>query len=310
MPHFNTCASRHAPALWRLWCAMLVMCAICLLALSPAISSLLRVRLAHGERALLGHAHAVPWLMAQVSMHAPLVYAAPDDGSHTYWQVGMMAGPDASDASGMRASITTRLPQSVAAHTTNYYWIGSYLDDGSFVQAGYFVSWTDPTSAGWFYCAFTAAGSEGPCVYGPAGSAGAGGTTHTYTLETISPATSAATPADVGPGTITWVAQVDSKPVGQFGWSSAETGNNSPSVFAESSGFTPHSAASQLGPVDFPAPIAVRAAGQSTYVVAAHLRPVYSAGDVCPPYGAAADGQGGVLLGSGLACPPVSQWLW
>ena len=293
---------------WRLRGAAMVISAICLLALTPCLSSALSARLARGERALLGHSRAVPWLLAQVSMHTPLVVSSqPGDGDHTYWQVGVMAGPEASDTSGMRTRITTQLPQTVAARTTNYYWIGSYLDDGSFVQIRYFVPWSSPDSAGWFYCAFTASGDEGPCEYGPDGSVGANGSTHTYMLAVD---TSAGAPTLDGSGQVIWDAVIDGVAVGRFAWTSGDTGDNSPGVYAESSGFAPHAATSELGPVDFPAPVMVRADGQTAYAVAAHLRPVYSAGNVCPPYGARADGQGGVLLGSGLSCPLVSQWLW
>jgi hypothetical protein len=295
-----------------------VIVAICLVTLTPAVSPALRAGVARGERALLGHSHAISWLKAQVSMHLPQLYTEPlvtepggsGGGSHTYWQVGVMAGPDASDATGMRTSITTRLPQTVAAQTTNYYWIGSYLDDGSFVQAGYFVSWSDPSDAGWFYCSFNAAGTEGPCVYGPEGSAGADGTTHTYALEAAPTSATNGGADGTDTGGATWAVYVDGAAAGQFAWSSGNTGDNSPSAYAESSGFAPHQATSRLGPVDFPAPIAARPDGQTAYVPADHLRPVYSASDVCPPYGADADGQGGVLLGSGLDCPSAGQWLW
>lgn len=308
-PQIRMGDERATRAPWRWRAAAAVIAAICLVTLTPCVSSALRARLAGGERALLGHSHAIPWLKAQVSMHLPVLFTQPGDGQgsdHTYWQVGAMAGPEASDATGMRASITTRLPQTVAAHTTNYYWVGSYLDDGSFVQTGYYVAWTDPNDAGWFYCSFNAAGAEGPCVYGPEGSVGADGTTHTYALEVEPASTASGADAD----SATWAALVDSAAVGQFAWSSGNTGDNSPSVYAESSGFTPHQATSQLGPVDFPAPIATRSEGQSAYIPADHLRPVYSASDVCPPYGVDSDGQGGVLLGSGLDCPSASQWLW
>jgi hypothetical protein len=224
-------------------------------------------------------------------------------GTHQYWQVGLTAGPEASNASAMRTTITTVLPQQVAAQTTNYYWIGSYLADGSFIQIGYYVAWYDPTSAGWFYCSFSPTQQKGPCVYGPSGSAGADGTVYSYALESDAQIGS-------GAGTAVWTALVDGSAVGSFSWTSGTTGTNSPGIYAESSGFTAHAADSTLGPVDFPLPLETRAAGQTSYQTAHHVRPAYDADDICPPYGAASDGSGGVLLGSQVGCPPSDQWLW
>jgi hypothetical protein len=234
----------------------------------------------------------------------PSLFGAPGDnaasgaiGSHQYWQVGLSAGPEASNATGVRTTISTVLPQQVASQTTNYYWIGSYLADSSFIQVGYYVAWYDPAAAGWFYCAFTPTQQKGPCVYGPAGSAGANGTVHSYALE-------------YSQGATQWTALVDGRPVGSFSWTSGTTGQDSPGIYAESSGFTAHTAESTLGPVDFTQPIATRAAGQASYHMAHHMRPAYDAEDVCPPYGAASDGTGGALLGSGLGCPADDHWLW
>ena len=223
-------------------------------------------------------------------------YSAPGAVAHEYWQVGLSAGPEARNADGMRTTIRTRLPEAVADRTTDYFWVGAYLADGSFIQVGYYVSWYDRDAAGWFYCAFAANGRKGPCVYGPNGSAGANDTTHMYALEVALPA------GGERGGSPVWRALLDGKTVGRFAWTSDVTGANTPSVYAESSGFSPHPSDSQLGPVDFTVPLQVRLAGQTAYISAAHLRPVYNAPDVCPPYGVAADGHGGSLIGSGLAC--------
>jgi hypothetical protein len=224
-----------------------------------------------------------------------------------YWQVGLVAGPEASEAVAMRTSIVTRLPQAVASRTTNYFWIGSYLADGSFIQIGYYVASSDSRHAGWFYCAYTAQGDQGPCVYGPAGSAGGNGETHTYSLEVVQSTDRAAPAQPRGPAT--WIARLDGAALGQFSWPSGTTGPNSPSIYAESSGFAPHLPIGQLGPVDFIVAVQTRTAGQASYIMATHLQPVYAAPDVCPPYGVAADGRGGALLGSDLLCPSGDGWL-
>jgi hypothetical protein len=222
-------------------------------------------------------------------------------GAHQYWQVGLVAGPQASDATAMATRIVTRLPQRVANHTTNYFWIGSYLADGSFIQVGYYVAWYDPDAAGWFYCAFTPSQRKGPCAYGSEGSAGANGSVHTYVLEARSEGRSRQ---------VVWQAALDDWRAGSFAWASGTTGQNTPGIYAESSGFAPHAPTSQLGPVDFPGGIATVQIGAKTYVPASHARAVYGTPDICPPYGATSDGRGGALLGSGLACPSEDTWLW
>lgn len=218
---------------------------------------------------------------------------------HQYWQVGVMADASSTHASGMRAHITTRLPQRVADMTTNYFWIGSYLSDGSFIQIGYWIPWYDSARAGWFYCAFDNGRHKGPCIYGAMGTAGIDGASHTYALEAGADHASAAD----GGGATTWRAMMDGRSLGEFRWTAGETGTNAPAIYAELSGFTPHASISQLGPVDFVGGIETRHRGQFSYQRAAHMTAAYSAANVCPPYGIAVDRRGGVLLGSGLACP-------
>lgn len=225
----------------------------------------------------------------------------PGNGRHTTWQVGLAAVGAPNQDTGVRTVIETRLPQRVSDQTTNYFWVGAYLSDGSFLQAGYYVSSNDTTHAGWFYCAFAAGGQKGPCAMGPAESAGDNGSRHTYTLETVPGKTA---------GTIEWRAAMDGTTVGQFTWTAGDTGAYMPAIYAESSGYAPHAASSQLGPVDFSGGIQVRPSGQTGYVTAAHVQVQYNAADICPPYGVATDGSGGALLGSGLDCPAGSSLLW
>ena len=252
-------------------------------------------RLAHATRQ--GNTRTVT---AGAGQHPPGVTVS--NGSlHTAWQVGIQAAGAPDQDTGVRTIIETRLPQRVSDQTTDYYWIGAYLSDGSFVQAGYYISWLDDTRAGWFYCAFTANGQKGPCAMGTLGSAGGNGSRHTYTLETLSGATT---------GGVEWRVTLDGATIGQFAWTAGDTGNFMPGIYAESSGYTPHAATSQLGPVRFSGGIQVRPSGQTDYVAAPHAQVQYNATDICPPYGVAADGLGIALLGSGLDCPPGSSQLW
>lgn len=216
---------------------------------------------------------------------------------HALWQVGMQAGADDAHATAMRATIGTRLPQHVAAGTTSYYWVGSYLADGSFIQVGYYVPSYAPNSAGWFYCAFTRAGVKGPCVYGPLGSVS--GSAHTYALNAAK---------DAG-GQAIWNASLDGRPVGNFSWSAGESGATSPAVYAESSAAQPRAAESILGPVTISG-FAVRPRDASDYRPVSAVYPAYSAGDVCPPYGIRALGEGRAELGSDLDCLTPIAALW
>jgi hypothetical protein len=222
---------------------------------------------------------------------------SPANDRHVYWQVGVVAGEADRDATGMRTTVVTTLPQRVSANTTNYFWVGSYLADGSFIQVGYYVpseTTTEVGDAGWFYCAFYADSTEGPCVYGPLDSVGSNGALHTYGLQS-----SGATGLDAP----MWRATMDNTVLGAFSWTVAATGTNTPTIYAESSGFVPHAPTSELGPVDFPRALAVRTSASKDYLPAANLAAIYSAPNVCPPYGISSDGHGGILLGSGLSCP-------
>lgn len=232
----------------------------------------------------------------------PLPLGSADDTSpqHAFWQVGLAADGAPDHDTGIRTAIQLVLPQRVSDQTTNYYWVGAYLSDGSFIQAGYYVPWYDTSHAGWFYCAFYAGGREGPCKYGTLGSAGIASSRHTYTLEAA---------GNDSAGKPEWRVQLDTATIGQFAWTAGDTGTSAPVIYAESSGFAAHDPTSTLGPVDFSG-LEVRPAGASAYVAAPHLRVVYNALNVCPPYGVAADKHGGVLLGSGLSCPIRWTLLW
>src|SRR5260221_9529671 len=86
----------------------------------------------------------------------------PAGGTHQYWQVGLGAGDDSADASGVRADIRTRLPQRVRQDTTNYFWIGPPPPDRSFLQAGYYIPPDPPHPPGRVFFAFTPRPPPGP----------------------------------------------------------------------------------------------------------------------------------------------------
>jgi hypothetical protein len=215
-------------------------------------------------------------------------------GPRAIWQVGVQAPQAAAHATALRVRMQARLPQSVATDTTNYFWVGSYLRDGSFIQVGYYVPWYQSDEAGWFYCAFATPQSSGDCNDGTLGAVG-GGAWHIYGL--------AATADADGSGSPGWVATFDGQRVGAFAWPVQDTGAHAPTIFAESSSTTLRDAPTgDLGPVDF-SQFTVRRDGQRTDQTITTGLPAYNAPNVCPPFGIGTDGSGGVLLGSGLACP-------
>jgi hypothetical protein len=237
---------------------------------------------------------AADWaIRTTINIPEKLDALADPHAQHQYWQVGLGAGREDTGATGMRAEMDTRLPQRVADQTTNYFWVGAYLRDNSFIQAGYYVRWDDQSHAGWFYCAFHPDQSQGPCAYGDPGSAGDNAAQHTYTLAAAKSAS----------GGFTWRAEMDGTALGSFDWPVGDTGTFAPTIYAESSGFAAHGPDSHLGPVDFRSGILVRHAGTTDYVKAARQLVQYNFPNVCPPYGLAADGHGGALIGSDEPCP-------
>lgn len=220
---------------------------------------------------------------------------AATSGPHAIWQVGVQAPPSDAHAIALHVRMQTRLPQKVAANTTNYFWVGSYLGDGSFIQVGYYVPWYQSEQAGWFYCAFADPQGSGDCHDGALGTVDGGSSWHSYGLE--------AAPDAGGSGAPGWAVTFDGQDVGSFAWPSQDTGPHAPTIFAESSGTTPRATpGDQLGPVDFSQFSVVPAGQRDEQTITAGL-PSYNAPNVCPPFGIRPDGHGGVLLGSGLSCP-------
>ncbi len=219
-----------------------------------------------------------------------------------YWQTGVLAGGDATNATAMQTTIRTVQPNHIASQSTDYFWIGSYLADGSFIQVGYAVPWFDPEPR-WFFCTFDPQGNEGPCPLGPPGSAGPSGAVHTYTL--------VAQPADQA-GTWDWVASMDGQTIGDATLGAGDTGRQTPSIFVEQSSFAPLSATNDLGPVDFNPAIQFShdTNGSPDFSAPQHARPAYSSSSACPPFGVNVIASNAVQLGSQLSCLPTDTNLW
>lgn len=220
-----------------------------------------------------------------------------------FWQVGISAGSDAFGATAMRTSLRVVQPHHIAARTTDFFWIGSYLADGSFIQAGYEVPWNAPTPH-WFFCAFNSDGTEGPCKVGPPGSGGAAGTVHTFSL--------AVKPADQA-GQWDWVATMDSRAIGDMLRSAGSTGLEAPAVYIEQSAFVATPPVNDLGPVTFAPALEISKASEDAapeYVAPQHAFATESSSAACPAYGVREMRVNDVEIGSGLPCLPTGQVLW
>ena len=161
--------------------AMCLVCVALFIWYTPQLSTYL------SSSGLARVTEALHQLLTSNSSRTPPGTAAGHSGQEMlqFWQVGLEAGAEDQDATGAQATIETRLPQRVTVNTTDYFWVGSYLRDNSFIQVGYYVPWYNESHAGWFYCAFYSNGEEGPCTYGALGSAGANNTHHTYTMQAV-----------------------------------------------------------------------------------------------------------------------------
>lgn len=240
-----------------------------------------------------------PFALTQTQSPLPLNVSVPTAPAlQQYWQAGVLAGPAAQHATAMRTTIRTRIPHAVADNTTDYFWIGAYLADGSFIQAGYAVPWYD-RSPHWFYCSFTPTGAKGPCDFGAPNSAGPDQSWHSYALQSA--------PTSAG---ALWTVTVDSRAVATFPATSGTTGTHTPGVYIEQSAFTPHAPINDLGPSAFAPALEIQTVTHPTFFAAPHARASYSAPGTCPTYGIGVAGFNDLMLGNGIACPPDGANLW
>ncbi len=219
---------------------------------------------------------------------------------HQYWQIGVVADSSAINSTGMQTRIQTRLPSAVTAGTSEYFWIGSYLSDRSFIQIGYAIPWNQLRGE-WFYCVFSSIGVKGPCVYGEPGSVGGTGKWNTFAL----------TSAPIGNGRFLWTAELNGIRLGSFSMQTGSTGPNTPGVYGEQSSYTAASASDVFPEIEFFPAIQVISAGHSNrYSAPNHATVYYSAANVCPPYGLAVVQPNNVYIGSHLSCAQPYQYVW
>ncbi len=83
------------------------------------------------------------------------------------------------------ARVTIRTVYDSVNNDAHSYWVGSILNNGAFVQVGYYNGLTTTNQyycCAWFYEYFPAGNTNSPPIIGPAGSAGPIGSWHIYTM--------------------------------------------------------------------------------------------------------------------------------
>ena len=101
-----------------------------------------------------------------------------------YWfQEGVIGDSSIYQSTG--ASVMIRTVYDSVNNDAHSYWVGSILNNGAFVQVGYYNGLTTTNQyycCAWFYEYFPAGNTNSPPIIGPAGSAGPIGSWHTYTM--------------------------------------------------------------------------------------------------------------------------------
>src|SRR5690348_16013917 len=101
-----------------------------------------------------------------------------------YWfQEGVVGDSNIYQSTG--ASVVIRTVYDSLNNDAHSYWVGSILNNGAFVQVGYYNGLTTTNQyycCAWFYEYFPAGNNNSPPIIGPAGSAGPIGSWHTYTM--------------------------------------------------------------------------------------------------------------------------------
>jgi hypothetical protein len=101
-----------------------------------------------------------------------------------YWfQEGAIGDSNIYQSTG--TSVVIRTVYDNVNNDAHSYWVGSILNNGAFVQVGYYNGLTTTNQyycCAWFYEYFPAGNTNSPPIIGPAGSAGPIGSWHTYTM--------------------------------------------------------------------------------------------------------------------------------
>lgn len=113
----------------------------------------------------------------------PMGVASGSVGDPYWFQEGAIG--DSSIYRSTGATVTIRTVYDNVNNDAHSYWVGSILNNGAFVQVGYYNGLTTTNQyycCAWFYEYFPAGNTNSPPIIGPAGSAGPIGSSHTYTM--------------------------------------------------------------------------------------------------------------------------------
>jgi hypothetical protein len=174
------------------------------------------------------------WTLAALLPLVAFVVGAPPARAD-YRQLGAHSS-DTSDynAVAVRTTMTApATPVAVGDGATRFFWIGTYMSDGSFYQAGLETRWVDGcTSLEYFVYAFDASPQENTLL-SKAGPCGGITGTHTFTLKRTGPN---------GRGGYYWQTFLDNSTAALSGSTystpAASIGSHTPYVISETSAFT------------------------------------------------------------------------
>jgi hypothetical protein len=113
----------------------------------------------------------------------PLGVTSATTGDPYWFQEGVIGDSSIYQSTG--ASVMIRTVYDNVNNDAHSYWVGSILNNGAFVQVGYYNGLTTTNQyycCAWFYEYFPAGNTNSPPIIGPAGSAGPIGSWHTYTM--------------------------------------------------------------------------------------------------------------------------------
>ena len=233
-------------------------------------------------------------------------------------QIGARGDQASQGSSGVGVAIRTHTYQTLEGEL-DYFWVGTDLANGAFVQFGYSlqpgnyclkgeaINGDSICQGSWGNINFSDARWQWqywPNKYwidyywgiGPANSAGANGTWHAYSI----------VPNAKGTG---WSFQLDGKEVDHIQFS--PTPSVDPIKFIAEKGFSSQQQKERLGPVEFRNLAYLKGDGW-------HLTQTLTANEVCAPqcnitnpFGVAVDGAGGYMIaGSGIKQPANGALLW
>ena len=165
----------------------------------------------------------------------PLVQRPNTDGDPYWFQTGAIGDSSSYYYTGVNVTIRTVFDK--VSEGDHSYWVGALLSNYAFIQVGYLTAVIDNKQycCSWFY-EFFPVGSFNPTIYGPEGSAGPIGSSHTYSM--------------LHTGNGFWTIYMDNKQISPpLDTGATDSGANAPAPTAEVAGAPTNQ--DILGPAEF-----------------------------------------------------------